>query len=105
MNMDLHAIGCTELLTKMAIPGYKNTYALGLFAKRVTVRSQQLRALYLIHSLLATNRIAKNSSVLVIGAGFAGVTAAAASVRARCKVTVLERSQSRLSLQRNCRHR
>src|SRR5580658_2873016 len=99
MNMDLHAIGCTELLTKMAVPGYTNTYALGLFARRVTVRSQQVRALNLIHSLVSTRQISMGSRVLVVGAGFAGLAAAAAAVRAGCQVTILERSQSRLSLQ------
>jgi threonine dehydrogenase-like Zn-dependent dehydrogenase len=103
--MNLHTIACEEFLKKMAIPGYKHTYALGLFAKRVTIRSQQLRALNLIHALVAGNHIARNGRVLVIGAGFGGITAAAAASRAECSVLVLERAQSRLSLQRNCRHR
>lgn len=103
--MELHTIVCEELLRKMAVPGYENTYALGLFARRVTIRSQQVRALNLIHSLSVTSRLPRASRVLVIGSGFAGLTAAAAAVRAKCRVTVLERAPSRLSLQRNCRHR
>jgi Pyridine nucleotide-disulphide oxidoreductase len=103
--MNLRAIGCTELLSKMAVPGYTSTYALGLFAKRVTVRSQQVRALNLIRSLVSSGRICKGGKILVVGAGFAGLTAAAAAVRAGCHVTILERSQSRLSLQRNCSRR
>jgi hypothetical protein len=89
----------------MAVPTYRETYALGLFARRVTIRSQQVRGLNLIHALLATRRIGPGSSLLVVGAGFGGLTAAAAAVRSGCRVTVVERTQSRLSLQRNCRHR
>jgi alanine dehydrogenase/PNT-like protein len=103
--MNLHLIACEEFLRKMAVPEYKNTYALGLFGRRVTIRSQQVRGLNLIRSLLATTEIGKGSKILVVGAGFAGLTAAAAAIQAKCEVTVLDRAQTRLSLQRNCRHR
>jgi hypothetical protein len=104
-QMDSHIALCHEFLRKMAVPGYRNTFVLGSFAKRVTIRSQQVRALNLIYSLTKTSELNSGDKVAVIGAGFAGLTAAAAAMREGYSVTVLERSLSRLSLQRNCRHR
>jgi hypothetical protein len=103
--MHSHTVLCHEFLQKMAVPTYNETFILGSFAKRVTVKSQQVRALNLIHSLVKTGKIKAGKKVLIVGAGFAGLTAAAATLRAGCDVTVLEQSVSSLSLQRNCRHR
>lgn len=103
--MDSHTALCHEFLRKMAIPGYKQTFILGCFAKRVTIRSQQIRALNLVHALRQTNILGPGRKASVIGGGFAGMTAAAAALQTGAEVTLLEKSVSSLSLQRNCRHR
>lgn len=103
--MDSHTALCQELLRKLEVPGFRQTFVLGSFARRVTIRSQQVRALNLVHSLKKTNKLGPNEKVAVIGAGFAGLTAAAAAMRAGCNVIILEKAQTSLSLQRNCRHR
>jgi hypothetical protein len=103
--MDSHTALCQELLRKLEVPGFRQTFVLGSFARRVTIRSQQVRALNLIYALTKTNRVGPSDKVLIIGAGFAGLTAAAAAKQVGCHVTLLEKAQTTLSLQRNCRHR
>jgi hypothetical protein len=70
-----------ELLRLMSVPNHAGIYILGCFAQHVTFYSQQIRALNLIDALCKTGALAEGDSVGVVGAGLAGLTAAAAALR------------------------
>jgi len=81
-------------------------YILGSFARRVTLYSQQVRALNLVFALQRANRLKKSTKVAVIGAGAAGITAAvAAVVRTGATVWVFDELQGPMELQQNNRQR
>ncbi|WP_437601207.1 HEAT repeat domain-containing protein [Sorangium sp. So ce590] len=93
------------LLSHMQVPGWPAYYVLGCFERRVTVYSQQVRALNLIWSLCSEKRLAQGDSVAVVGGGAAGLMTTAAALQLGCKVTVLEKAQTLLPMQRGCTHR
>lgn len=85
----------SQFLEHMKIPDVPGVFALGCFERRVTLYSQQVRALNLVHSLFQAGReregkLRAGSKVLVIGGGAAGLTAAAGAAVRGCKVTLLE---------------
>ncbi len=73
-------------------------YVLGVFDAKVTIYSQQVRALNLVYSLHETNRLKKDTSVAIIGAGIAGLTAAAGAACLGAKVTLFEKSSRPFAL-------
>lgn len=88
-----------QLLLQMAVPTYKSVYLLGSFDRRVTIKTQQDRAVNIIHSLNKTRLLSHDSSLLIIGAGIAGLTAAAYAKRLLdCKITVLEKKPAILPI-------
>lgn len=100
-------IDTRTLLKHMQIADQSNepkkslTYILGCFEKRVTIYSQQVRALNLIYSLFVENYLKKDSKICIIGAGAAGLTAAVAASHKGCNVTLLERAGEPLLIFRN----
>jgi hypothetical protein len=89
-------------------------FYIGPFARRVSFASQQYRALDLVASLAQKNKLVypkghpkagKPKLVAVIGAGIAGLTAAAALRGQKCKVHLYERNQEPLEVQREASHR
>jgi hypothetical protein len=85
----------SQFLEHMKIPDVPGVFVLGCFERRVTLYSQQVRALNLVHSLFQAGReregkLRAGSKVLVIGGGAAGLTAAAGAAVRGCKVTLLE---------------
>lgn len=81
-------------------------YLVGSFDTGITVYSQQVRALNLIWSLLATGTVSTRKGgdrkrIAVVGGGFAGMTSAAGLVRkgAHADITVFERQDTLLPLQ------
>jgi HI0933-like protein len=80
-------------------------YILGCFARHVTLYSQQVRALNLVYGLYAIGELKAGEQVVVIGAGAAGLMAAAAAAYLQCKVTLLEEMEGPMELQRNNRQR
>lgn len=83
-----------------------NIYFLGNFEKRITVYSQQIRAINLVYSLLKEGIINEKSKVAIIGAGVAGITAACCSAVLNVKtIHVYERASSILPLWRDCKSR
>jgi hypothetical protein len=66
-------------------------YVLGCFARRVTLYTQQVRALNLIYALKQQGRLGPGTHLGIIGGGAAGLTAAALAAYYGCKVTVLEK--------------
>jgi hypothetical protein len=55
-------------------------FFLGCFESRVTVLSQQRRALNLVDAILTEQIVRPHGRVAIVGAGAAGITAAAALV-------------------------
>ncbi len=95
------------LLDLMSVPGYSKLFVLGCFAPRVTFLSQQVRALNLVDALCKTGALSKHSQVAVVGAGLAGLTAAAGLAVRGVSVTLAERDgkERLMPIQKNCRHR
>lgn len=73
-------------------------FVLGCNEQRVTLRSQQIRALNLIYSLIASGKLAAGSSLACIGGGVSGLTAAVAAATHGCSATILERQNDILTM-------
>ena len=95
----------TAALAQFSIPGIEHISVLGALERNVSIQLQQVRALNLIWLLQQQRRLVAGTHVLVVGGGFAGLTAAAAASRLGARVTLLERAKSLLGLQRNNRVR
>jgi hypothetical protein len=81
-------------------------YAIGTFDDRVTVLTQQKRALNLAWGLIETGRLPADTSqprcrIAVLGGGFAGLTFATALLqkKAHCNITLFEERDTLLPLQ------
>ena len=85
----------------MAVPESPGVYLLGCLERRVTLLSQQVRALNLIYSLFTEGRVNAGDDIAVVGGGAAGLTAAAAAAICGCQVTLLEKGNL-LGLIANC---
>lgn len=90
-----------EVREAMQVPKMPSVFVLGSFERRVTLYSQQVRALNLVEALLSLGRLGPGRHVAVIGAGVAGLTFAAAAARKGVEVTVLEKEDCHLSLFRH----
>ncbi len=96
----------TELLRLMEVGGFPGVYVLGCFARYVTVYAQQVRALNLIDALAKGGHLSRSSRVAIVGGGIAGLTAAAAAaVRGVASVSVFEKLEATMRLQRNTEKR
>ncbi|MDI1436688.1 NACHT domain-containing protein [Polyangium sorediatum] len=87
------------------VSGWPAYHVLGCFERRVTLYSQQVRALNLVWALHTSGEIQRGAKVAVVGGGAAGLMAAAAGRHLGWDVTVLERAQTFLALQRGGTHR
>jgi tetratricopeptide (TPR) repeat protein len=90
-------ISSRQLLQHMEVGGSSGLFVLGSLERRVTLYSQQVRALNLAWSLFTEHRLKKGDRVLVVGGGGAGLTFAAGAARLGAKVSVLERGSGVLS--------
>ncbi|WP_437779086.1 FAD-dependent oxidoreductase [Sorangium sp. So ce1097] len=79
-----------EQLLRTQVPKMSRVYVLGSYESRVTILSQQIRALNLIEDLDRDRPLSKQQ-VLVIGAGIAGLTAATAAAIYGAKVKLMDR--------------
>lgn len=93
------------ILLQMAVPGMAKAYVLGSFERRVTVYSQQVRALNLVYALTETGLLSAGKRLAVIGGGVAGLTLAAAAASQKCTVRVLEQKSRILHLFAGCKNR
>src|SRR4051794_5604988 len=91
-----------EMLQHTQVDGHPGAHVLGAFETRVTVYSQQVRALNLIYALFAEARIATGDAIAVIGGGVAGLTASAAAAQRGCRVTLFEQQAELLHLFAEC---
>src|SRR4051812_48144348 len=87
------SITASALLQHMAVPDNNGVYLLGCLERRVTLFSQQMRALNLIYSLFEEERVGTGDRVAVVGGGAAGLTAAVAAALCGCHVTLLEKGE------------
>ena len=96
----LSALSTEALLDEMRV-GSDDVYLLGALNRHITIYSQQTRAINLVHAL-AESRGGNLASVriAVVGAGFAGLTAAAYAAKEKlAEVVVIERALRPLWLQ------
>ena len=96
-----------EIVEAALVTGTKRVFVLGCFEQRVTVYSQQVRALNLVDAILSQGLVRLNGGkVAIVGGGVAGMTAAVAFAKAAPKLGSLdlfELRSSPLDLQRNSR--
>ncbi|QKK27035.1 ABC-three component system protein [Rhizobium hidalgonense] len=93
-----------ELIADALIPGTHSVLVLGSFERRVTVYSQQVRALNLVDAIIQRGLARPTGQVAIIGGGVAGITAAVAlsKVIPNAKaIDLFEAQPNVLSLQRN----
>jgi hypothetical protein len=91
------SLNSTDILKQMEVRGSRGLFVLGSAEPRVSVLAQQERALNLVFSLFSTRRLRKKARLAIIGAGAAGLTAAAAGTRLGWEVEVFERRDRILS--------
>src|SRR5262249_46548571 len=94
-----------ELLDACRIPPGPALFTIGTMERRLTVLSQQIRALNLIEALASVGGLRPSSTVAVVGAGAAGLTAALAADRHGAQVIVLEKGTDPMPLLSGCDHR
>jgi hypothetical protein len=96
-----------EIVEAALVTGTKRVLVLGCFEQRVTVYSQQVRALNLVDAILSQGLVRlKGGKVAIVGGGVAGMTAAVAFAKAApdlASLDLLERRPSTLEFQRNSR--
>ena len=86
--------------------GLPGLYLLGSFNRHITVHSQQRRAINLIHSLIRVGGGLDEKSLAIVGAGFAGLTAAAYALeKSTAKVVLFDAAPRPLWLQDGCANR
>ncbi|ROR21410.1 hypothetical protein EC845_2227 [Comamonas sp. BIGb0124] len=94
-----------EIIDATLVPGTKGVFVLGSFEQRVTVYSQQVRALNLVDALLSLEMVRREGGrIAIVGGGAAGMTAAVALAKAAPRLAQLdlfERRAGVLELQRN----
>lgn len=98
--MTQREIGPADILTHMSVKGEPGIYVLGCFERRVTLYSQQVRALNLVYALHHEQRLKPGDSIAIVGGSVAGMTAAAAAATLGYKVTLLEQHDHLLPLLR-----
>ena len=82
-------------------------YILGCLERRVTIYSQQVRAIELARSLLESGAVRSNGRIAIVGAGIAGLTLAAtlAVAAPALRIVLFEREDEVLHLQAHARDR
>ncbi|HUA55088.1 MAG TPA: hypothetical protein VMB81_23100, partial [Candidatus Sulfotelmatobacter sp.] len=88
--MDDTSTAAAMVLQRMRVPGHEHLLILGCFERPATLFMQQVRALNLIYALSKTG-LPEKPSLAVIGAGAAGVTAAAAAAISGWSVAIFDR--------------
>lgn len=80
-----------RVLQAMRVPKMPRIFVLGCFERRVTIYSQQVRALNLLEALLLSKELSSGDDIAIIGAGMAGLTFAAGAGRRGLRAKVIER--------------
>jgi hypothetical protein len=90
-----HFMTPPEIVSAAVVPGTKSVFVLGCFEKRVTVYSQQIRALNLVDGILSSGVLRPNGKIAIVGGGVAGMTAAVALAKAAPGLQQLDLFESR----------
>lgn len=90
-----------DMLRYASVPGRPRVHVVGCLERPVTIYCQQVRALNIVQSLFRTRRLSPSGRLLVVGGGFAGVTAAIAAARAGAEVVLLEKNNEVLGVQKD----
>jgi hypothetical protein len=93
-----------EIIKQTRVPGTHSVLFLGCFEKRVTVYSQQVRAMNLAAAMLEEDLLRTDGRVAIVGGGIAGLTAAVALQKAAPDlraIHVFEKRSEVLQLQQN----
>jgi ankyrin repeat protein len=95
-------IDSSSILDCARVPG-TGVFFLGCFESRVTVLSQQRRALNLVDAILTEQIVRPHGRVAIVGAGAAGLTAAAAFAvtSPELRIDLFERQSDLMHLQRS----
>lgn len=102
----MHDLQPQDVIAGAALPGYPNAYVLGCYDTRITLYSQQVRALQLAHALHVGHRVSAGSHVAVVGGGAGGMTIAAAiALQGAAMVHLLEGGHELMPLQSNAHRR
>jgi hypothetical protein len=94
-----------RILDLMSPPGQSRLYVLGAYARRVTIYSQQVRAINLVDAIDRYRGGLNGRRVAIVGGGIAGLTAAARALDYGAKVSVFEQTEQLISLQNDASHR
>ncbi|MEZ6031014.1 MAG: FAD-dependent oxidoreductase [Hyphomonadaceae bacterium] len=94
-----------RILDLMSVPGSSRIFVLGAYARRVTIYSQQVRAVNLVDAIQHYGFGLCGRQVAIVGGGAGGLTAAARALVYGGNVTVFEQSASLLSVQSEASHR
>lgn len=97
--MDIPAPSFDTWIATAEHPEFSQLFFLGTAEQRITLYSQQVRALHLVHALSERGRLQDKPQVAVVGAGAAGITAALALATLGVEVDLIERSDDVLHLQ------
>lgn len=93
-----------ETIEHARVPGTRSVFFLGCFERRVTVYSQQVRAINLVAAILDQDLVRPNGRVAIVGGGAAGLTAAVALAKGAPglrAIHVYEKLPEVLQLQQN----
>ena len=99
------SLTASEILQRMEVPSWPAVYILGCLERRVTVYSQQVRALNLVYALMEESKIGAGDTLAVVGAGIGGLTVAAAAATLGIEVRLFEKQKNLVPLLRGCRGR
>lgn len=89
-----------ELLDLALVPGSSPAvYAIGMATSRITMDDQQKRSVNIVWALLRERRVLRGEPIAIIGAGIAGVTAAAYAHQQGLEVALFERHDAPFSVQ------
>ena len=94
-----------RILELMSPAGAPQLYVLGAYAKRVTIYSQQARAINLIDAIQQYRCRLNKLRVAIVGGGIAGVTAAARALEYAAEVSIFEQTRRFISIQSKADHR
>lgn len=89
-----------EIIELFSVPTYPNTFQLGCVAERLTIHAQQQRAFNLAWALSRTTGLDNRRNVGVIGAGFSGISFAAAARVMGAEVHLYDNMEDILHLQK-----
>ena len=79
-----------KIIKASHVPGTHSVFFLGCFEKRVTLYSQQVRALNLVAAILDQRKVRPAGRVAIVGGGAAGITTAVAFAKAAPELEAID---------------